>query len=63
VLPLRGPQAVGLGLGLGLGLVVGRNLEAAFAKVLAARTIVVVDVRIGNYPTPTERFDAQITEA
>jgi acetolactate synthase-1/2/3 large subunit len=39
------------------------DLTNAFERALAAGTTVVIDVRTGNYPTPTERFDAQIAEA
>jgi acetolactate synthase-1/2/3 large subunit len=39
------------------------KLEESFGRALAARTTVVVDVRTGNYPTPTERFDAQAAHA
>jgi acetolactate synthase-1/2/3 large subunit len=39
------------------------DLTSAFERALAAGTTVVIDVRTGNYPTPTERFDAQIAEA
>ncbi|WP_175228336.1 thiamine pyrophosphate-binding protein, partial [Paraburkholderia humisilvae] len=35
------------------------NLANAFEQALEARTTVVIDVRTGNFPTPTERFDAQ----
>ena len=35
------------------------NLASAFEQALNANTTVVIDVRTGNYPTPTERFDAQ----
>jgi acetolactate synthase-1/2/3 large subunit len=33
------------------------ELTHAFERALNAKTTVVVDVRTGNYPTPTERFD------
>jgi acetolactate synthase I/II/III large subunit len=35
------------------------DLTKAFDHALNAKTTVVIDVRMGNYPTPTERFDAQ----
>ncbi|QYD73492.1 thiamine pyrophosphate-binding protein [Paraburkholderia edwinii] len=35
------------------------KLTHAFEQALAAKTTVVVDVRTGNYPTPTERFDEE----
>jgi acetolactate synthase I/II/III large subunit len=35
------------------------DLTKAFEQALNAKKTVVVDVRTGNYPTPTERFDAQ----
>lgn len=39
------------------------DLSSAFEQALAAGTTVVIDVRTGNYPTPTERFDALAAEA
>jgi acetolactate synthase-1/2/3 large subunit len=35
------------------------DLTNAFQQALEAGTTVVVDVRTGNYPTPTERFDTE----
>jgi acetolactate synthase-1/2/3 large subunit len=40
-----------------------RDLTRVFAQALAENKTVVIDVRVGNYPTPTESFDASIKGA
>lgn len=48
---------------LGITVDSAADLSSAFERALAAGTTVVIDVRTGNYPTPTERFDALAAEA
>lgn len=46
---------------LGLTVITPSQLMPAFESALAANRAVVIDVRCGNYPTPTEAFDRQVT--